>query len=170
MKEVLCTNCQAACCQGGTIELTRKELSFMKRGGNEFKTIAEPEYRDRDAVFCPVGVIRVRDNPPTIRRVGTMQPLAKGLGRYIMEGPCKYLEDTKEGWQSCSVYDKRPGTCQRFEMDSQECRNLRELHGVDEASSAIEGLRSALQNIDIATLGQFSPNAWLALQPKDGQL
>lgn len=140
MSEISCANCKpvSACCQGGTIELTLDEASFMLRAGNILRTIAQPENYDREDVFCPSASVVDDENPTHLRLIGVSHPLAAGLGRYWMLKPCVNLELTDDGGQQCSVYDKRPGTCRRFEMGGSQCVVLRQTLGVDPMTEATE--------------------------------
>lgn len=142
---ISCTNCEAACCQGGTIELTLEEASFMIRGGNRLRTIAQPVDYDREEVFCPAICRPDPGNPNQIRMLGTNQPLAAGLGRYFMIGACAYLQPVEEGWQACSAYDQRPGTCKRFEVGESQCRILRETQGIDPMSEETQALVDVIE-------------------------
>lgn len=134
MEKISCETCKAACCQGGTIELTLEEAAFMIRGGNKLKTFAQPTDYDRDDVFCPQ--TSFEDEQGQTQFVGTKESLKAGLGRYFMLGACKYLEQAEEGWQKCGVYDDRPGTCRRFEAGGGQCLILRQVMGVDEMTES----------------------------------
>lgn len=147
-QEINCGNCKpvSACCQGGTIELTLEEASFMLRGGNRLRTIAQPAPVDRDNVFCPGAGIEDEDNPGTIKLIGTFQPLAAGLGRYFMPKPCVFLEPTEDGGQQCGVYDDRPFTCRRFEVGGDQCVLLRQVYGADPISEATQALMGIIDD------------------------
>lgn len=116
------------------ISLTLLELSFMLKGGNKLLTVAQPVDYDRDKVIYPISW---EQNPTTgqvkffAEKGREFEPLAAGLGRYILQNDCVYLAEEESGWRYCSVYDERPAVCRDFVVGDQPCRTMRVLRGVD---------------------------------------
>src|SRR3989344_6532266 len=137
MSEVSCENCHAACCKGTPLlimQLSPDELGFMRRPGNVFQTIAEPVNYDREEVIYPAGA-EVNQEKGTLRWLAEpgreYEPLLASFGRYALFGACKYLEIDENGWEQCSVYERRPEVCRNFEMAGEKCLLLRMRHGID---------------------------------------
>lgn len=136
MSEIACTNCVAACCKGDPLlvmQLTKEELSFMARSGNQFQKIESPKPYDRDDVRYPIGA-RINPGRRTLnfmyKASSEYEPLPANYGRYALIGACKYLATDDNGWEYCSVYDERPGACQDFEMGGEKCQLIRTLKQV----------------------------------------
>lgn len=99
-------------------------------------TISQPVDYHREDVILPSYI----DKDPVTGDItfhGGTEPLEAGYGRYIMEGTCGYLKATPDGDTHCSQYEKRPQTCQRFEVGGSQCVIQRQIHGVDEMSEVL---------------------------------
>jgi len=134
--EISCENCTAACCKGDPfiiMQLSKRELKFMKRPGNQFQTIVKPADHVQTNARYPVEAVinRERNTVQWVYMKGReTEPLPAGMGRYALVGACKYLEKDENGSEYCGVYERRPQVCQDFEMGSPNCETLRELAGV----------------------------------------
>jgi len=126
--QVSCGNCVSACCRGKTeMELTRREVRFMKEGGNKLTKLHDP--------VDSTGKVRVQvDTGRRIMQNGVLckvvveqsMILTKGHGLYRLENDCTYLETDKNS-AACTVYDKRPGICRDFKVGEQGCLRGREV-------------------------------------------
>jgi Fe-S-cluster containining protein len=139
MSEINCGNCTSACCRGNmVVQLTNDEVSFMLRGGNRFLTVAQSADHDREEVLYPVGHETDAETGKIkflALKGNEYEPLAKGLGRYILKNDCTYLEYDQDGNTYCGVYEDRPALCRDFEMGGAKCQAMRILHGVDSPPS-----------------------------------
>ena len=134
--EISCDDCNAACCRGNpvlTMQLSLKEVKFMKKGGNRIQTIVEPAGHVQEKARYPIGA-----NIDPIRRTvrwiylkgKETEPLPAGMGRYALFGECQYLETDENGHEYCGVYDNRPQVCRDFEMGGDKCQTFREREGL----------------------------------------
>jgi len=115
------------------MHLSAEEADFMKAGGNILQAVAEPVDYDRDDVIYPVSM-HVYPDKKTFRWVAEKgreyEPLPAGIGRYLLAGACKYLGVDDNGWEFCTVYDRRPQVCSDFEEGSEKCLLRRQVQGV----------------------------------------
>jgi Fe-S-cluster containining protein len=132
MSEVACSNCEGACCQGGNMDLSMEEASFLVEKGASLLLLVPPEDYDRDEVISPLTIMVSEDSPSEFKMASTMEPLAAGFGRFIMTRVCPYLDESSEGWPKCTAYEDRPAACRNFEMGSESCLSARQTYGVDE--------------------------------------
>lgn len=135
-EKISCRNCEAACCKGTPVlvmELSERELTFMKQGGNTLQTIVAPTLHDQPQAPYPISAqLNTPENTISwiYNRESPSEPLKGGLGRYALFGECKYLVKDQDGWEHCGVYDERPAVCQKFEEGSEKCELAREIQGV----------------------------------------
>ena len=143
MSEINCKNCQAACCRANEIvSLTLEEASFMLRGGNKLITVAQPSDHDREKVLYPRGHELDEETGRIIffaEKGNEYEPLAAGLGRYVLTTDCAYLRTDESGWDYCGAYDERPKVCSDFEVGGEKCQIMRVLRGVDPVPVSIRG-------------------------------
>lgn len=136
MTEVACNNCEGACCKGAPLlimELSADELQFMEAGGNTLLTIAKPTDSDRANVIYPLSMQTNRERGTfnwLVDPDNMYQPLLANFGRYALVGTCRYLAPSLLGFDYCSVYDDRPGVCRNFQVGSDKCLLLRDIHGI----------------------------------------
>jgi Fe-S-cluster containining protein len=132
-----CTSCVAACCKGPILmQLSNPEYKAMSGAGNTFVTIAKPADHDREQVPYPYAM-QINEQRGTqqflFEKGRETEPLAAGLGRYMLIGACKNLVIPPFGIELCGVYETRPEVCRDFEVGGQTCELLRIVHQVDPA-------------------------------------
>jgi len=107
----------------------------MLRGGNKLLTVAQPVDHDREGVFYPVAH-RIDDKNPSaktfiLEKNREYEPLAAGLGRYVLPNDCTYLRTSDDGREYCGAYEDRPAVCRDFEVGGNKCQFTRVLRGMD---------------------------------------
>jgi Fe-S-cluster containining protein len=119
---VSCDNCVGACCRARTqLELNRREVRFMKAGGN--KLIKIHEIIDKTQVVeVQIDTGRRRLEQGVLCKVVKVErvTLTGGYGLFMLENDCAYL-DGGEGSPKCKVYDNKPGICNEFEEGGPGC-------------------------------------------------
>ena len=110
------------------------EHHVIASAGTTLLPIAEPEDYDREDVPYPLGLSMDPSEPgivvPLFDKDNPYEPLAAGLGRYIMVGACGNLKETA-GWERCGNYQGRPNVCRDFEPGGDKCRELRRNAGLE---------------------------------------
>jgi hypothetical protein len=140
--------------------LTADEADFMREGGTGLHTIIEA-HPDVDWSEVAIGLKPEAGYKPSkeeqesldkIRRIA--RRLKKGQGYYILRTDCGYLQDV-DGWLQCRAHEdeRRPTTCQTFEMGSGECLVMRVARGVNTIEEVgpvlvkfVPGLKKAIKS------------------------
>ena len=97
----------------------------MVDAGTEFFTILTPVDYDRPNAYYPFG--DGFDRVAGIKELGILflgeamtEPLAAGLGRYMMLGACGNLQKV-DGVEQCGIYEDRPQVCRDFKRGGPAC-------------------------------------------------
>ena len=83
------------------MELTAPEHAFMRNSGSILIPAAEPVDYDRTDVIYPMGIQISEDGLRAqllVNQDHQFEPLAAGLGRYVLHGTCGYLRTNIDGW------------------------------------------------------------------------
>lgn len=140
--EVGCHNCQGVCCSGLILfDLDNEDLAFMKRGGSQMHTVVKPKKVDQPNAHYPIDHIGDRERNtlvPILDPERPTEPLAAGVGRYLLMGRCGYLVTTEDGRERCSTYDNKPKPCNDFEEGGDKCKFMRQSAGVDPMTELVK--------------------------------
>ncbi len=119
--------------------------------GTDLLTVAEPVGYDRKGVPHPRGetidIAHLDELWERLKREGKVEPLAAGIGRYVMTGTCGALKKFLD-WEYCSNYENRPQVCRKLDMAGPLCLLMRFEHGVPiplEELSVVKQLKQELQ-------------------------
>lgn len=114
------------------MSLSPSEHGQMKEAGTKFITVAEPADYDRPNIPYPVGFKRGKDGGVDILMIKgrEFEPLAAGMGRYLLLGSCGNLVEIN-GLEQCGIYESRPKVCRTFPMGGDACHEMRQRDGLE---------------------------------------
>ncbi len=108
--EILCTDCEGACCRMFTaIQLTQEEYDFMEESGAVLLEL--------DASSFSFGLFYGGEGADFVAST----PADKKA--YLFYRDCPHLVDA-DGWAKCDIYDSsdRPQACHSFRVGSEACK------------------------------------------------
>lgn len=130
MKEALCQNCQAICCQDAILYLTPVEVEFLTEAG----TVLTP-LEDMLSEGTREQISKFEFSIVEVQGLGSIT-FIKGDGEpnpYALSGKCGYLQN-EEDWISCSANKNpnRPRACATAVVaGDKKCLIFRENRGID---------------------------------------
>lgn len=125
MKEVVCQDCQAMCCQNIAIHLTPTEVEFLKKAETDLEPVKDL-LSDEERQMVDMAGVLVMESPvrgTLIFKNGVNEP-----SPYVLSGKCGYVGNVG-GWIGCLVYKNpnRPQECNTaFEVGVERCLYFRE--------------------------------------------
>ncbi len=115
------------------MDLMAEEAESMRSAGTNLLSVEEPTDHNRVDAIYPASF---QINPETetiqwlVEKGRECEPLAAGVGRYMLIGACGHLAKTDDGWEYCGNYTDRPRVCKRFEERGAKCVLLRKRAGL----------------------------------------